>query len=71
MKKISDDQWLAVKFRVESMPSHLKLSIGGTLLEKNDLIKHINKRDEIGKLLVQIHYNYLRSFKEQADLLGK
>ncbi|MEM5878202.1 MAG: hypothetical protein QXF12_04970 [Candidatus Aenigmatarchaeota archaeon] len=66
--EIPDFFWDVVKARFERMPSHLKLVIGGVgPLEKNDIIKHIEQRDEIGKILVKTQLNYLRIIAEEAE----
>ena len=64
------DEWKIVKARIEAMPANLKLSIGGIgSFSKQDLIKHIEDKDQIGELLVRAHFNYLRSFKKEASML--
>lgn len=68
--KFSEDEWAIVTERVHAMPAHLRMSIGGTSLTKEELLEHLKKRDEIGALLVKIHLNYLRSFKQEAAVLG-
>lgn len=69
---ISNEDWETVKHRVESMPSHIKLAIGGaTSLSKDDILHHISKRDDVGKRVVTMQMNYLRFFKkEMAALLN-
>lgn len=66
----SSDEWKIVKGRIRGMPSHLRLSIGGGgFLDKQQLLEHIDNKDEIGQLLVKMHFNYLRSFKKEASAL--
>ena len=50
--------------RLETMPENLVISIGsqGTF-KKKDLIKHVKKADAIGKKMVKVEINYLRSLK--------
>ena len=51
--------------RLEALPENFKLSIGGTgEFDKHELIERVKKGDEIGKKIVQIQLNYLRSLKE-------
>ena len=51
--------------RLEALPENFKLSIGGTgEFDKHELIERVKKGDEIGKRIVQIQLNYLRSLKE-------
>lgn len=69
--QFSEDEWKIVKARIEAMPAHLKLSIGGIgSFTKQDLIRHLNEKDQIGQLLVQAHLNYLRSFKKEATIFN-
>ena len=53
-----------VLIRLNSMPSNIKISIGslGTL-SKEDLIEHVKKDDEFGKLIVEMQKKYLRAMK--------
>jgi len=68
--EFSEDEWKIVRARIEAMPNNMKLSIGGfRSLDKNELLQHIDDKDEVGKLLVKVHFNYLRSFKEEAKTL--
>lgn len=68
--KFSEDEWKVVRARIEDMPDNIKLSIGGhKSLDKKELLEHLDNKDELGKLLVKVHFNYLRSFKEEAKIL--
>jgi len=68
----SEDEWKIVRARIEQMPPHLMLSIGGMgPFNKEQLLEHIDKKDDIGALLAKVHFNYLRSFKEEAKILGR
>ena len=69
MNEISNDYWIVVKSRFEQMPENMKISIGGfETLTKEDIIEHIEKKDQIGQLLVKMQMNYLRLFKKEADI---
>lgn len=71
-EEIPEFFWDVVKARFEKMPPYLKLVIGGVgALKKEEIIEHIEKRDEIGKLLVQSQINYLKIFKEEAESYEK
>lgn len=50
--------------RLQTMPENLAISIGskGTF-KKKDLIKHVKKSDPIGKKIVRVELEYLRSLK--------
>jgi hypothetical protein len=53
--------------RFERMPPHLKLVIGGIgALSKEDILNHLRKKDEIGKLLVKMQIEYLKLLAEEA-----
>ena len=66
----SDEMWELVRARVASMSSNLRLSIGGEgTLTKEKLIEHIDKRDDVGEILLRAHENYIRSFKQEAKTL--
>lgn len=50
--------------RLRSFPENLKLSIGSAgEFSKSELISHVNKTDEIGKKIIKIHLEYLKSLK--------
>lgn len=54
-----------VILRLETMPEHFKLSMGGSgEFDKHELIERVKKGDEIGKKIVKIQLNYLRSLKK-------
>ena len=50
--------------RLKVIPDNLKLSIGGGEYTKDELIKHVEQGDEIGKKIIEIEMSYLRSLKE-------
>ena len=53
--------------RVESMPDTIRVSLGGEVnLGRDDLIAHIKKEDELGKLIVEMQIVYIKSFKKEA-----
>lgn len=69
---ISEDEWKIVRARVSSMSHNIRLTIGGSgTMNKEQLIEHIDNRDDIGKILLKIHMNYLKSFKQEANELFK
>ncbi len=51
---------------LRSLPDDGLLSVGmdKMTLTRDELIKHVQKNDEIGRKIVYIYMNYLRSFKE-------
>jgi hypothetical protein len=71
-EEIPEVFWEIIKARFEKMPPHLKLVIGGFgSLKKEEILEHIEKRDEIGKLLVETQLEYLKLFKEEAESYEK
>jgi hypothetical protein len=60
----TEEQWELVKARIEDMPSHMKISIGNAEYDKEDIIEHVEKRDDIGKLILEVELNYLKALKE-------
>jgi len=70
-EKISEDEWKIVKARIELMPANLKLHLGGLgSFNKNQLIDEIEKRSDVGRLIVKINLTYLRTFKDEASGLN-
>ena len=54
-----------VLIRMETLSSHKKISIGSYgEFSKEELIQHIKDDDEIGKKMVAIEMDFLRSMKE-------
>jgi hypothetical protein len=66
--KIPESFWSIVKARFKLMPDNLRIVIGGYgSLTKKDILKHLEKKDEIGKLLVRMQIEYLKILKEEAE----
>ena len=55
-----------VKARLSVMPDNVSVSIGanGETYTRDELIEHVNKRDDIGKLIIDIDMGFLRALKE-------
>jgi len=54
-----------VLIRMETLPSHKKISIGSYgEFSKEELIQHIKDDDEIGKKMVQVEMEFLRALKK-------
>ena len=64
MRKIPEEFWDVVFARFKKMPSNLKLVIGVGSLSKKEILEHLSKRDEVGKLIVKMQLEYLKLFKE-------
>ena len=64
--KITEEIKKIVLARIRAMPDSLRISIGGEgEFDKEKMILHLEREDEIGKKLVEMHLHYLRSFKER------
>lgn len=51
--------------RLEEMPETHEISVGGKgSFTKNQLIAEVKRDSEVGKTIVKIHLNFLRSFKK-------
>ena len=54
-----------VLLRLESMSPDIRVSIGSNKdLTKQDLIKEVNSDTDLGKLIVKMQLEYLRSMKK-------
>ena len=64
-RAITDEEWKIVKFRMLSMPSTIKLYVGGSPgMTKDDIIIHLSNRDEMGELIVRMQMHMIQSFKK-------
>ncbi len=59
----TDEQWQLVKSRIEEMPPHMKIPIGNKEYDKADILEHVEKKDEIGRLIFEVEMNYLKALK--------
>lgn len=51
--------------RIRAMPDSIRISIGGEgELDKEKMIQHLEREDELGEKLIEMHLHYLRSLKE-------
>jgi len=54
-----------IVLRLQAMPENFKVSIGGSgEFDKHELIERVKKGDEVGKKIIEIQLNYLRSLKK-------
>jgi len=69
---INIDEKKIVIARILCMPASMRLSIGDVgSLDKNKLIEHIEKEDEIGELITKIYMHSLRTFKQEVEKHAK
>lgn len=52
-----------VIIRLEAMPPNIRISIGGNDLSKEELVKEVKQDTDLGKLIVKMQLEYLRSMK--------
>ena len=61
--------WAVLIERYKRMPSNTRVVIGKLgALGKEEIMEHLEKKDEIGSLVARIELNYLKTFKEEARL---
>lgn len=65
---INQDEAKIVIARLETIPEHMKLSIGkfGSF-DKWELIQHVKDEDEIGEFVVRVYMTNLRAFKKEVE----
>jgi len=64
-QEISEDLKELVIARLDVLPPDKKISIGSVgKFDKNELIEHVKKEDEIGKKVIEVELTYLRALKE-------
>ena len=62
MTATNEDLKKLVIARIQTMPPTMKLSIGGNgSFSREELILHVSQDDDIGRKIVEMHLNYLRS----------
>jgi len=49
--------------RLDEMPGNHKFSVGGKGFTKEQLIAEVKRDSEVGKTIVKMHLDFLRSFK--------
>ena len=63
----SEEEVKIVLERLRLMPKTVKLNIGSYgSFDRDQLIEQIEKRTDVGELVVEMHMAYLRSFKEET-----
>lgn len=64
-KNKDDDIKELVIARLKTLPPDKKLSIGSAGdFERDELIEHVEKKDELGKKVIEVQMEYLRLLKE-------
>lgn len=63
--KISEDLKDLVIYRLDTLPSDKKISIGSSgEFSKSELIEHVKRGDDIGQQIADIEITFLRALKD-------
>ena len=66
---IPEEFWAVLIERYKRMAPNIRAVIGKLgALDREEIIEHLEKKDEIGSLIAQIEFNYLKTFKADARL---
>ena len=68
---ITKKEFELIEKRMEALNEHFRLvSIGGLIpnLSKDKILKHLKEKDEIGKVIAEHQFYYLRKLKERRWL---
>ena len=61
---VTEEEWELVRARMEAFPENLKMVIIGVgSLSKDQMLYHIDQKDEIGERIAAIQLNYLKKMK--------
>ncbi len=52
--------------RINVMPGTMKLAIGTTEVNKQDIIRHVKDEDEVGQQMMEMELDYLRDLASGA-----
>lgn len=59
-KEIQEDIKKLVLERIKAASDELNISIGSTEYSKEEILKHVEKGDEVGQEIIEIQMEYLR-----------
>lgn len=63
--KITKDIKEIVKARLNTLPSNISISIGSDgAFDRDELIEHIEKEDNIGKKIIKVDMEFLQALKK-------
>ncbi|MHA1852602.1 MAG: hypothetical protein ACTSUF_03735 [Candidatus Heimdallarchaeaceae archaeon] len=61
----TQEEYDITRARIEAMPEHIGIAtLRFGVISKDDALKHIDAKDEIGNFLVNLQMNYLKALKE-------
>jgi len=71
MTPLTEEDWELARHRVASMPSNIALSIGSLgSLNKEEILRHLEKRDDAGRKIVALQLAYLKFFKNEMEKIA-
>lgn len=66
---LDQQDWDLVRSRIDKMLPKHTISIGGIgEFDKNDLIRQIEDKTDVGELIVNVYLNYLKSFSKEFPI---
>lgn len=65
-RRFTEDQFRLAEERLNAIPHYMELSIGGKnkTFTREDIRQHLEKRDEIGEMFVELQMETIKSFTE-------
>lgn len=57
--------------RINVMPDTLRVAVGSQEITKEDIIRHVQEGDEIGKQMMELELNFLRDLASGAVYGGE
>ena len=68
MTELNEGDWKVVEERLKDMPKTLNLGILGKSLNKEELLKEVQERTEIGKAYAEMQLGFIRWLAKQSKL---
>lgn len=66
---ITDEDWMIVEARLETMPEEMSLGILSTVLTKRDLMKQVNERTEIGISYASMQLRFIKWLLQESRIV--
>lgn len=68
MTELNEEDWKVVEERLKDMPKTLNLGILGKSLNKEELLKEVQGRTEIGKAYAEMQLGFIKWLAKQSKL---
>ena len=68
MTELNEEDWKVVEERLKDMPETLHLGILSKSLNKEELLKEVQKRTEIGKAYAEMQLGFIKWLAKQSKL---